>query len=286
MRPEFEKYSAIDDYLSGKLSDQENTSFEKNMAEDPTLREDVFDRKVMNEIIIEKRFFDIASSIRTAPSNTGSLLSNSVKRFIGIGAAITVILFTPYYFSKRSEQAVENTSGSEQQAGKTENPSTSLDKSTATTTAVEQPIMQEEQLQSGESKELVASEELPSTPVEEKVVVTPKEKTAVTKKKKNKSYVLEIPIDDPTAKGHQANSYSFNLKGQGWKIPMKSHSEAVLTIFNKEGDEVYSAAIVKDKNNHWMGISNNGIKQKAGKYAYLLDFGNGDIEHGHVTINP
>ena len=118
MRPEFEKYSLIDNYLGGKLSEQENSAFEQSMAEDSSLREDVFDRKVANEIIIEKRFFDITSGLRAlAGGITRTLFSNSVKRFVGIGAAVAVILFTPYYLSKRAEeQPVENTTNPEQKS--------------------------------------------------------------------------------------------------------------------------------------------------------------------------
>ncbi len=67
---------------------------------------------------------------------------------------------------------------------------------------------------------------------------------------------------------------------------MHNHKEATVTIFNKEGNEVFTANIEQGKNSSWNGISKEGIKQKGGKYAYLLDFGNGKIEHGHVTINP
>ncbi len=286
MRPEFEKYSLIDNYLSGKLSEQENSAFEQSMAEDSSLREDVFDRKVVNEIIIEKRFFDITGGLRVPASGTRGLFSKSLKRFVGIGAAVTVILFTPYYFSKRAEQTTENINTSPEQ--KTETPQT-------ITPLVEQEneaapnVVLEEQAP-------IETEETVSVEVKEPEVIAEKApavtKPAVTatnnkKKKKAKSYILEIPIDDPSAKGHQANSYHFSpAKGQSWKIPMHNHKEASITIFNKEGNEIFTSSLEQGKNTRWNGLSNDGTKQKAGKYAYLLDFGNGKIEHGHVTINP
>jgi hypothetical protein len=280
MRPEFEKYSTIDDYLNGKLSDQENTAFEKSMSEDKALREEVFDRKVVNEIIIEKRFFDIASGLRTAPTGPGSLISSSLKRFVGIGAAVIVILYTPYYFSKQSEQAVQNTTSPE----KKDEPA----KVPTATTQEQDVVMLEEQNQENRNTEPATEEPTANTTTEEHdemTVVT--KKSSVAKKKKAKSYILEIPIDDPSAKGHSANSYSFSIsKGQSWKIPVEKHSQATLTIFTKEGDEVFSSVLNTAKTNSWNGISNDGVKQKAGKYAYLLDFGKGNIEHGHVTINP
>lgn len=287
MRPEFEKYNLIDNYLSGKLSEQENSAFEQSMAEDSSLREDVFDRKVVNEIIIEKRFFDITSGLRMPASGTRALLSKSVKRFVGIGAAVTVILFTPYYFSKRAEQPIENTSSPEQKS----EPAEAI--APVAQQQEEQPtpeIIYEEQAQ-GENTESIEPAIEEKTVVEEIVV---KEKTPTVakpavsaKKKKAKSSILEIPIDDPSAKGHQANSFVFNpAKGQSWKIPMHNHKEAKVTIFNKEGNEVFTAHLEQGKNTSWKGISTDGAKQKAGKYAYLLDFGNGKIEHGHVTINP
>jgi hypothetical protein len=287
MRPEFEKYSLIDNYLSGKLSEQENSAFEQSMTEDISLREEVFDRKVVNEIIIEKRFFDITARLRLPASGTRALLTKSVKRFVGIGAAVTVILFTPYYFSKRAEKAVENTSAPEQ---KKESEKTIAPVSKQ----VEQPTP--EVLLTEQSQENIVAAE-PLTPVEEPLVqeaevkkINPAVEKPVTvskTKKKAKSYILEIPIDDPSAKGRQANSFSFNpSKGKNWKIPMNNHKEASVTIFNKEGNEVFAASIEQGKNNSWNGISKDGIKQKPGKYAYLLDFGNGKIEHGHVTINP
>lgn len=292
MRPEFEKYSLIDNYLGGKLSEQENSAFEQSMAEDSSLREDVFDRKVANEIIIEKRFFDITSGLR-APAGgiTRTLFSNSIKRFVGIGAAVAVILFTPYYFSKRAEQPLENTSGPEQ---KSEVPETVTPLAEQQNQATQEVIL-EEQEQANENTEAIepSPEEQPVVVEEKAIEKTPaiKKATAVTrtvkKKKKAKSYILEIPIDDPSAKGHQANSYVFSpAKGQSWKIPMHNYKDATVTIFNKEGNEVFTSSVEQGKNNTWKGISTDGTKQKAGKYAYLIDFGNGKIEHGHVTINP
>jgi hypothetical protein len=287
MRPEFEKYSLIDNYLGGKLSEQENSAFEKSMAEDSSLREEVFDRKVVNEIIIEKRFFDITTGLRTPAGGTRALLSKSVKRFVGIGAAVAVILFTPYYFSKRAEQTVENTSSPEQKSEPAETVTPLVEQQSQ----ANQEVILEEQVQENTEAVVEATPEV--QPVEEpvieksteskKAVVTP----AVKKKKKAKSYILEIPIDDPSAKGHAANNYTFSpAKGQSWKIPMHNHKEATVTIFNKEGNEVFTSSIEQGKNATWKGISTDGTKQKAGKYAYLLDFGNGKIEHGHVTINP
>lgn len=285
MRPEFEKYSLIDNYLSGKLSEQENNAFEQSMAEDSSLREDVFDRKVVNEIIIEKRFFDIIGRLRVPSNATRTLLSKSVKRFVGIGAAVAVILFTPYYFSKRSEQTVENTSTPEQKPQTAE----------AITPIVQQEVPAPDVLLQEQTQEPI--EVIQATPNEEPIVeevvvaktnsTVEKPVVASKKKKKAKSYILEIPIDDPSAKGRQANSYVFNPnKGQSWKIPMHNQNAATVTIFNKEGNEVFTADILQGKNSSWNGISNEGIKQKAGKYAYLLDYGNGKIEHGHITINP
>ncbi|MDB5272641.1 MAG: hypothetical protein JWO58_1008 [Chitinophagaceae bacterium] len=286
MRPEFEKYNLIDNYLNGKLPAQEISAFEKELSEDAALREDVFDRKVVNEIIIEKRFYDIATGLRTAPTGV-SLLSKSLKRFVGIGAAVTVILFTPYYFSKRAEQAVENTPAPEQQNKASEAlTAPSVQENTNTTTLVEEQPQENENIESATEENRTAETE--TTPVEEKKVIPSKKVVAPVKtKRKAKSYILEIPIDDPSAKGHAANSYTFSVsKGQSWKIPLKNHQKATITIFNKQGDEVYSAELQKDKNTTWKGLSNDGTKQKVGKYAYLLDFGNGDIQHGHVTINP
>lgn len=291
MRPEFEKYSLIDNYLGGKLSEQENSAFEQSMAEDSSLREDVFDRKVANEIIIEKRFFDITSGLRTpAPGITRTLFSNSVKRFVGIGAAVAVILFTPYYFSKRAEeQPVENTISPEQKSEGAE----TVAPLTEQQTEASQEVLLEEQEQGNTEPIETAPQEEPLIEEEKVVEKTPDVKktapafTSAKKNKKAKSYILEIPIDDPSAKGHQANSYAFSpAKGQSWKIPMHNYKEAKVTIFNKEGNEVFSSTVEQGKNSNWKGISTDGTKQKAGKYAYLLDFGNGKIEHGHVTINP
>ena len=282
MRPEFEKYSLIDNYLGGKLSELENSVFEQSMAQDSFLREEVFDRKVVNEIIIEKRFFDITIGLRVPVSGTRALLSKSIKRFVGIGAAVSVILFTPYYFNKRAEQTVKNTSSPEQKLEAAQTV-TSLAEQTQTTPEVIWKE-QEQVLENTAPAETIPEE---SPLVKEKVIEKPLNLPAIKRKKKSKSYILEIPIDDPSAKGHQANSYFFSpTKGQNWKIPMSNHKVATVTIFNKEGSEVFTSAIQKGKNNTWKGVSADGTKQKAGKYAYLLDFGNGKIEHGHITINP
>ncbi|MBC7488627.1 MAG: gliding motility-associated C-terminal domain-containing protein, partial [Cytophagaceae bacterium] len=218
------------------------------------------------------------------------LFSNSVKRFVGIGAAAAVMLFTPYYFIKRAEeQPVANTSSPGQKSEAVE----TVAPVKAQQTEPIQEVMLEEQVQEHTEAVETVEEEVPVVAEEKVIEKTPivrKTTTivpAVKKKKKAKSYILEIPIDDPSAKGHQANSYAFSpAKGQTWKIPMHNYKEAKVTIFNKEGSEVFSSSIEQGKSTTWKGISTDGAKQKAGKYAYLLDFGNGKIEHGHVTINP
>lgn len=287
MRPEFEKYSLIDNYLGGKLSEQENSAFEQSMAEDSSLRQEVFDRKVVNEIIIEQRFFDIASGLRT-PAGGGisrTLFSNSVKRFVGIGAAVAVILFTPYYFNKRTEeQPIENTSSPEQKSETAEIAIPLAEPQIQTA----QEVTLEEQVDTL-SAEPIVEEVVPEKAIETAPTIKKAKPAVATVKKKKgaKSSILEIPIDDPSAKGHQANSYVINpAKGQSWKIPMHNHKEATVTIFNKEGAEVFTSSVQQGKTTTWKGVSNEGVKQKAGKYAYLLDYGNGNIEHGHVTINP
>lgn len=275
MRPEFETYSEIDSYLNNQLSEQDNRAFEQKMHQDPAFKELVFDRKVMHEIIIENRFFNITNTLRKTPPAYQSLFSNTVKRFLGIGAAISVILFTPYYFVQQStkktpptnyrvEETKEETSPTNIKEENSEKNGIALDTNTAITPVIESPVLTEEK---------------------------PVAKTGVKKsspKKVDKSYIVEIPIDDPSASTtKQVHTFSFSpSKGETWTIPLKKASHGNLKVFNQEGTEVFAVVAEKEGTNNWNGHSNQGLKLKPGKYLYVLDFGNGHLEHGHVVINP
>ncbi len=276
MRPEFETYREIDNYLNNQLSEQENIAFEQRMQENPEFKDLVFERKVMNEIIIENRFFDITSTLRKIPPGYQSIFSDTVKRFLGIGAAITVILFTPYYFvHQRNKETLPDHFKVE--GAKEETPETVVD-----------PNTEQEIISSIDTSSLLLKEPVTTTSplVKEERIAQTIQKAAA--KKVDKSYVVEIPIDDPSASAtKEVHTFSFSpSKGEIWSIPLKKADHANLKVFNQEGAEVFALLVEKEKTNHWNGYSNQGIKLNPGKYLYVLDFGNGNIEHGHVVINP
>jgi hypothetical protein len=267
MRPEFEKYEEIDSYLNGKLSMQDSLAFEQQMKDDETLREEVFDRKITNEIILESRFNNIASSFGSIPVAAPKTFTKPLTWAAG-AAGIAVIASIVYYYSPQKN---------------TVNPVIVED-------TIEQPLIKKQAIESDASENTEAIQvEKPEEKIIAKNTDAKKEETRVDKstQKNDNSYVVAIPIHKGnTEKTHQ-NTYAFSpKKGENWTIPMLEHESAILKVFTSKGTEVFSASVKKEDAPQWDGRSIENKTLEAGTYLYMLDFGKGNTEQGHVIINP
>ena len=73
------------------------------------------------------------------------------------------------------------------------------------------------------------------------------------------------------------------VEGQFWKIPVEGKS-AKLKIFNKGGIQIYSMDITNGSPEEWDGRDLHGSYPEPGVYLYLLEFSDGHIEQGYITM--
>ncbi|MFN3404156.1 MAG: gliding motility-associated C-terminal domain-containing protein [Cytophagaceae bacterium] len=251
---EVQKYQLIDDYLKNKLSDKEALDFEKLMVEDPEFNEEVLSQKLANEIIIENRFFDIAKKIDLTPAaalKTG--LGSNFKNILGISVSTGIVLVSSIFVYKSYNDTVT--------------PSSAI----VIQNEITNEVTNEEQFPTVCEDEVIV-ESLPEEPVS-----TPTSETAKNSEK-DRNYLLEIPLENPNVK-----PFTFDPeKGELWTIPLKGRKNAVLKIVNKSGKEVYKAVIRKGYPSQWDGLSSG--KKISGSLIYILDFGQGKVEHGYLHL--
>jgi hypothetical protein len=276
MRPEYEKYQLVDDYLNNKLSSEKTMEFEKLLKEDPGFREEVYDQKLANEIIIEKRFFDVVGSLDLSPVNVGTktALSNGLKSVIGITVTAGIGLLAFIYVGKKEEPKVEQ---KDVHSIVKETPNK------AEAAVVENKV--EESVTQDSKKPLIVDDGKTDNINLGKIspkVIPPIEKAAESEVEWSDegTYVIEIPLD-----GHNNSTYKFNPEnGESWSIPLNGSKNAKVKILDNTGREVHSFKVTKGFPKKWNGklSENNTLKQ--GDYIYLIDFGNGKMDHGYFII--
>lgn len=277
MRPAYEKYQKVDDYLNNKLSSEETMEFEKLLKEDPAFREEVYDQKLTNEIIIEKRFFDVVGSLDLAYVSTGSkaILSNSLKTVLGITVTAGIGLLAFVYLDKSAEQPKAEKKEVPAMVKETEKKPQAPIVENIQEEKVQEPLIADD----GKTDNVNLGKNVPAAiPAKKKAPASaPEEEVSWTEEG---TYVIEIPLD-----GHNQSTYKFNPdKGEKWSIPLKGNKNAVVKILDQTGQEVHRVKVSKGLPKKWNGnVLENEILE-AGNYIYLIDFGNGKMEHGYFSI--
>jgi hypothetical protein len=108
--------------------------------------------------------------------------------------------------------------------------------------------------------------------------VTEGEKKSSHKEEEDGTYMVEIPLD------HHETSVFNPEKGQSWTIPVEGESDAMFKVLDKAGKEVYHVKIVNGIPFEWKGVSNSGSQLEAGNYSYIIEYLDGQADHGNITI--
>ena len=95
MKPEYELYNQIDNYLNNKLSEAESQEFAQKLLVDTELAQQVKLQSLTNELIIENRFNEIFANAATTYDKEKSNLRN---KLLTAGAAILVASGALLYF--------------------------------------------------------------------------------------------------------------------------------------------------------------------------------------------
>jgi len=73
-------------------------------------------------------------------------------------------------------------------------------------------------------------------------------------------------------------------KGEVWEIPILNDKEGKLLIFSKEGSIRYNANVGASSNREWDGRTLNGEPLPLGVYLFRIEFNDGSLFNGTVTI--
>jgi gliding motility-associated-like protein len=72
--------------------------------------------------------------------------------------------------------------------------------------------------------------------------------------------------------------------GDTWSFPIQTNTTATISILNKSGLTVYSANINGGYPNQWDGRDMDGNELNTGNYYFIINFANGELLKGHVSI--
>lgn len=100
MKPEYERYQQIDNYLNDKLSEAERENFSQLLKEDATLADQVKLQALTNDLIIENRFNAIFAAAATTYEREQSNLKNKLW---GFGATLLIASTALFYFYNTSK---------------------------------------------------------------------------------------------------------------------------------------------------------------------------------------
>lgn len=80
-------------------------------------------------------------------------------------------------------------------------------------------------------------------------------------------------------------NFSFNPSaGELWKFPGGNDANANLKVLNKNGIEIYNTKIINGSPSAWDGTTASGNEAESGSYIYVLEFSNGEMVQGMLSI--
>jgi hypothetical protein len=71
-------------------------------------------------------------------------------------------------------------------------------------------------------------------------------------------------------------------RGETWEIPIRLGTSGWIKLFNRTGATVYSSSITNGM--IWNGNDNNGLSLPMGSYSFIINYDNGEIIQGQVTL--
>ena len=98
---------------------------------------------------------------------------------------------------------------------------------------------------------------------------------------KSEKYAVELK----NKKCDDFSSFSFDPGIQSWEIPNDKQKNGKITIYSKAGAVVYIYNFNINEQLSWNGNSSNGELLKPGYYIYTLEYQDGSIKQGSVTIS-
>lgn len=136
-------FELIDDYLTGRLSEQENVAFEKQLESDPSLKADVDLQRQILEGVKKARAMELKSMLNKVPVNTGYTIEFSVAK-IAAGVIGAGMIGAALYFALKPDQVPDLSNAAADLSKKSEQIQKKKEESTTQPAVVEPEQKKEE----------------------------------------------------------------------------------------------------------------------------------------------
>lgn len=245
MKPEYELYNQIDNYLNNKLSEAESQEFAQKLLVDTELAQQVKLQSLTNELIIENRFNEIFANAATTYDKEKSNLRN---KLLTAGAAILVASGALLYFYG---------------GNKTETPSQNISSDSLAVTSVVEPRINQDIVLS--PNELVAKNSvIVSNPDKKQEIET---NNAVTNTTENVIAAKESQVTSTEILSREEVKHE-QVVDKGTKAAIINLCENIVITAH-----VYQTPACEDENNGSIAIATTTIKGGKAPYAFSIDGG-------------
>ncbi|MBY0427015.1 MAG: hypothetical protein K2Q22_15380 [Cytophagales bacterium] len=357
MDSELHIYEEIDDYLKGKMSTDDRAKFERSMAADPTLSQQVKSQQLANEIVLTKGLMDLKSRIASDLASGRSV--NKSPWIWGWGGTLGILLMLASWFLidhkpvslARGKSPVVAEKVQEKAQGK----------GISMGMVSEKPIERKNSL--GNNQTLIVPESVPtqtpavmesgqnpisSHPTVEEAKLEQKMNIPASNEKqtvdcgakhwnftlhahpacvstndgsidvidkvhyqyalgdgnftpartfnhlKKGIYSVSVKDEDGCITTSEVEVYqrncqeslevAFNPLQESWKVPIKDNNKGELQIFSKNGRLAFSKQWSQGEEFEWDGKTNSGDLLGRGLYSFTIQYANGEIQQGSISI--
>lgn len=302
-----ELYDKIDRYLAGKLEDSQR--FESEIANDKDLQQAVQLEKTLRDAVIDHSVLQTRKELESIRNEVAKeTKQNNFWKWTGslLLVSSSFIAATLYF---QNDRPLEN---------KATIPSNNFS-SNETELSISKVNVVEDKFTGSSPKTLTVSktkQHQPNNPIENDSVI---EKTplkvlvedrveASRKITENEQEKTEAKLDDRETKNtsekpqtisepkstekmtdnsavKRLENHIFEPTSETWNIPIAENKSGMFTVIDKAGEIVYKKAFGMNEEAHWDGYSSKGALLKAGLYGYVLDYMDGSVEQGTITLS-
>lgn len=298
-----ELYDKIDLFLANKLEDKD---FDKQLANDVSLQQMVEIEKALRNAVIDHSILQTREELKSIRKEVAQeKKQQKIGRLTGLILIVSAALLGSYFYLKNEEQtsfsdkknlvsAPEKNQESVSVTLSTEETKVKIKESKALTNPQkEKVVVLENKLFTNETSkhsisEIMQEEAKPleqekATPLDHSMAQ--KTISHLSEKPETKPEPLKTEKMTETNERKTSENHIFEPTLETWQIPNDHDKSGVFMVVDKTGEIVYKRTFETNEIAHWDGTSSKGTLLKAGLYGYLLDYMDGSVEQGTVTLS-
>lgn len=301
-----EQIETIERYLNRQLSPAEVVVFENKIAQDNALAAEVAQHRLVHELIADRGLLDIKQKMQDSRYNhyfDRPKENNYLYGGLAIGLLLLSVTSYVWYTQPVEDKVISPTIVKAAEMQPETNSVEEIIKSTSKPTSATSPkttvskakipdvakVELEETIQPEMDMKQKTIIQIPDNEPEE-TVSSARQQEIAPEVEPTKAVIIEEPkpeVSKEVIQKSQAKNieYAFSPSlGQVWEFPIEENANCKMTILNKSGQIVYETSILNGFPNSWNGTSNRGMSITMGAYIYLLEYQNGQVGRGYVTV--